>query len=76
MDSLSEAIVDCPRLKVLRLANNRLELSVFTPKIMKDSKISLLVVEGNRFKDKEFENIEGHEQYMERFTKTRIKKEY
>jgi len=70
---LSEAVADCPRLKVLRVEENCLELTAFTPKIFRDSPISLLAVDGNVFDQKDFRALEGHEEYMERFTATRKK---
>ncbi|CAI9740070.1 leucine-rich repeat-containing protein 57 [Octopus vulgaris] len=73
LSTLPEDIADCPRLKVLRLLENCLDISAFTPKIMKNSKISLLSVDGNVFDMKDFYNIPGYENYMERFTATKMK---
>jgi len=70
---LSAQIADCPRLKVLRLEENCLTLTAFTPQILRDSKISLLAVEGNVFDNKSFQALEGYEQYMERYTSTKKK---
>ena len=73
ISSLSEAIADCPRLKVLRLEENCLDLTAFTPHILKDSTIALLAVEGNLFEMKKFNDLEGLDQYMERYTATKKK---
>jgi len=70
---LSEAIADCPRLKVLRLEENCLELSAFTPKILRGSQISSLAVDGNVFDQRMFRTLDGYDDYMERFTATRKK---
>lgn len=70
---LSESISQCPRLKVLRLEENCLDISAFTPKILKESKIALFAVEGNVFDMKSFHNLEGYEEYMERYTETKKK---
>lgn len=70
---LSENISQCPRLKVLRLEENCLNISAFTPKILKESKIALFAVEGNVFDMKAFHNLEGYDEYMERFTETKKK---
>ncbi|PVD32321.1 hypothetical protein C0Q70_07754 [Pomacea canaliculata] len=70
---LPESLADCPRLKVLRLEENCLDVTAFTPRIMRDSQISLFAVEGNVFDMKTFHNVEGYEAYMERFTATKKK---
>ncbi|KAK3591273.1 hypothetical protein CHS0354_004320 [Potamilus streckersoni] len=59
---LPESIADCPRLKVLRLEENCLEISAFTPKVMRESQISLFAVEGNVFDMKTWNHIEGYDQ--------------
>lgn len=58
---LPESLADCPRLKVLRLEENCLDVTAFTPRIMRDSQISLFAVEGNVFDMKTFHNVEGYE---------------
>jgi hypothetical protein len=70
---LSENIADCPRLKVLRVEENCLALSTFTPRILRDSAIALLAVDGNVFDNKSFQGLDGYEQYMERYTSTKKK---
>ncbi|XP_071079691.1 leucine-rich repeat-containing protein 57-like [Haliotis cracherodii] len=70
---LPEALADCPRLKVLRLEENCLEILAFTPKIMKTSKIALFAIDGNVFDMKAFHNLEGYDEYMERYTATKKK---
>lgn len=59
---LSESISQCPRLKVLRLEENCLDVSAFTPKVLKESKIALFSIEGNVFDMKTFHNLEGYEE--------------
>ncbi|KAK7103200.1 leucine-rich repeat-containing protein 57-like [Littorina saxatilis] len=73
VSNLPESLADCPRLKVVRLEENCLPITAFGPRIMKDSKISLFSVEGNVFDSKAFHNLEGYEQYMERYTATKKK---
>ncbi|CAL1541842.1 unnamed protein product [Lymnaea stagnalis] len=70
---MPESIARCPRLKVLRMEENCLEISAFTPDIMKTSKISLFAVEGNMFDMKMFHQLDGYDEYMERFTATKKK---
>lgn len=70
---LPESLAQCPRLKVLRLEENSLEISAFTPTILKHSKISLFAVDGNLFDMKSFHHLEGYDDYMERFTATKRK---
>lgn len=62
VSSLNEAVAECPRLKVLRLEENCLELSAFTPKILRGSQISTLAVEGNLFEAKQFHQLDGYDQ--------------
>ncbi|KAF8766731.1 Leucine-rich repeat-containing protein 57 [Argiope bruennichi] len=70
---LSEAIAECNRLKVLRLEENCLQLSAVPEKILTDSQISLLAIDGNLFESKDLHAREGWEKYMERFTATKKK---
>ena len=70
---LPESVSKCPRLKVLRLEENCLEISAFTPQILKHSQIALLAIEGNVFDVKQFNNREGYDEYMERYTATKKK---
>ncbi|XP_005089579.1 leucine-rich repeat-containing protein 57 [Aplysia californica] len=70
---LPNTIAQCQRLKVLRLEENCLDISAFTPEIMKTSKISLFAVEGNMFGMKAFNQLDGYDEYMERYTATKKK---
>ncbi|XP_030379073.1 leucine-rich repeat-containing protein 57 isoform X1 [Scaptodrosophila lebanonensis] len=70
---LAEDIADCPKLKTLRLEENCLQASAFTPRILKDSKISNLAVDGNLFNSKQFTDLEGYDVYMERYTAVKKK---
>lgn len=73
ISQMSDCVADCPNLKVLRLEENCLPLSSFTPKVLRDSAISLLAVDGNVFDMKDFRTSEGYDQYMERYTATKKK---
>ncbi|KAM9466184.1 leucine-rich repeat-containing protein 57 isoform 1-T2 [Clarias gariepinus] len=70
---LSPDVSRCPRLKVLRLEENCLELSSIPSSILTHSSVSLLSVEGNLFEVKKLRDLEGYDQYMERFTATKKK---
>ncbi|GFS73451.1 leucine-rich repeat-containing protein 57 [Nephila pilipes] len=70
---LSEGIAECNRLKVLRLEENCLQLSAVPEKLLTDSQISLLTIDGNLFESKDLHAREGWEKYMERFTATKKK---
>ena len=59
---LPESIAQSPRLRVLRLEENSLEISAFTPTILKNSKISLFAVDGNLFDMKSFQQLEGYDE--------------
>ncbi|XP_069118206.1 leucine-rich repeat-containing protein 57-like [Argopecten irradians] len=73
ISGLPESLTLCPRLKVLRVEENCLEISAFSPRIMKESNIALLAVEGNVFDMKAFNNLDGYDEYMERYTATKKK---
>ncbi|XP_053922970.1 leucine-rich repeat-containing protein 57 isoform X2 [Cuculus canorus] len=73
ISQISVQISHCPRLKVLRLEENCLELSMLPQSILSDSQISLLAVEGNLFEIKKLRELEGYDKYMERFTATKKK---
>ncbi|XP_060071255.1 leucine-rich repeat-containing protein 57-like [Ylistrum balloti] len=73
ISGLPESLTSCPRLKVLRVEENCLEISAFSPRIMKESNIALLAVEGNVFDMKAFNNLDGYDEYMERYTATKKK---
>jgi hypothetical protein len=46
------------------LEENCLEISAFTPQILKHSQIALLAIEGNVFDVKQFNNREGYDEVM------------
>ncbi|XP_052001760.1 leucine-rich repeat-containing protein 57 [Xyrauchen texanus] len=73
ISTLSPEVSNTPRLKVLRLEENCLELTSIPITILKDSQLSLLSVEGNLFEVKNLRDLEGYDQYMERFTATKKK---
>nr|XP_033807442.1 leucine-rich repeat-containing protein 57 [Geotrypetes seraphini]XP_033807444.1 leucine-rich repeat-containing protein 57 [Geotrypetes seraphini]XP_033807445.1 leucine-rich repeat-containing protein 57 [Geotrypetes seraphini] len=73
ISQISAQISHCPRLKVLRLEENCLELGMLPPSILGDSQICLLAVEGNLFEIKNLRELDGYDKYMERFTATKKK---
>ncbi|KAM4014252.1 leucine-rich repeat-containing protein 57 isoform 1-T3 [Anomaloglossus baeobatrachus] len=73
ISQISVQVSRCPRLKVLRLEENCLELSMLPHSILSDSQISLLAVDGNLFEIKNLRDLDGYDKYMERFTATRKK---
>ncbi|XP_013877572.1 leucine-rich repeat-containing protein 57 [Austrofundulus limnaeus] len=73
ISGLSAEVSRCPRLKVLRLEENCLELSSIPSSILTQSQVSLFSVEGNLFEVKKLRDLEGYDQYMERFTATKKK---
>ncbi|KAK3870191.1 hypothetical protein Pcinc_009607 [Petrolisthes cinctipes] len=73
ISSVSPSVASCPRLKTLRLEENCLGLSGVPQELLSDSQVSLLCVDGNLFKMKEFEEVEGYSEYMERYTAVKKK---
>lgn len=70
---LNDALATCPRLKILRLDRNLLELASITKPILSDSKICLLSVENNKFTMKQFQARDGYDDYIQRYTSTKRK---
>lgn len=73
ISTLAEEIAECSRLKTLRIEENCLPITEIHTKILKESLISNLHMEGNLFPTKQFNNLDGYEDYMERFTAVRKK---
>lgn len=71
--SMAVEIADCPKLKTLRIEENCLPLAEIHPRILKESKISNLFLDGNLFPPKQFNTLDGYDDYMERFTAVRKK---
>ncbi|GLV43761.1 uncharacterized protein CBL_06915 [Carabus blaptoides fortunei] len=73
ISEISHYLAACPRLKTLRVEENCLQLSSINRKILTESKISNLALDGNLFEMKQFAEIDGYEAYMERFTAVKKK---
>jgi len=73
VSTISESVASCPRLKVLRVEENCLQLSSIPAKLLIESQVSLLAIDGNLFELRDFHDAEGYEQYMERYTATKKK---
>lgn len=71
--SLAVEIAECPRLKTLRLEENCLPITEIHTEILKDSHVSNLHLDGNLFPTKQFNDLPGYDDYMERFTAVRKK---
>merc|ERR1711981_440142 len=65
----------CPRLKVLRLKNNQLTVTEFTEGLLKNSNVSTLEFEGNRFNEKALKELDGYDELCQRFTDMMMKKD-
>jgi Leucine-rich repeat (LRR) protein len=73
ISTLAEELAECPKLKTLRLEENCLQVSAFHSRILKESVISNILYDGNLFNSKQFSEIDGYEQYMERYTAVKKK---
>lgn len=71
--TISENIADCKRLKNLRLEENCLQITAIHPRILKESVISNLSIDGNLFNTKQFNALDGYDAYMERYTAVKKK---
>ncbi|VUZ54585.1 unnamed protein product [Hymenolepis diminuta] len=70
---ISESLSKCPRLKVLRLAHNKIQLGEFPLALLESSNISLLTIEGNPLSLKVLQELPAYAKYMERYTATKRK---
>ena len=70
---ISNNISKCQRLKVLRLEQNLLDLKSIPISLLVDSNVSLLALDGNLFTQKQLQEIDGFDKYMERYTATKRK---
>ena len=70
---LSSNVADCPRLKTIRLQENCLQLQAIHSRILTDSKVSNMSLEGNLFEMKQLHELNGYEVYMERYTAVKKK---
>lgn len=73
ISSIAEELADCPKLKILRIEENCLQITAMHPRIMKESKISNMYVDGNMFQSKQFVDCDGYDEYMERYTAVKKK---
>lgn len=72
---LAEELCECPRLKTLRLEENCLQISAISPRVLRESQIVNLALDGNLFSSKQLNDLDGYDAYMERYTTNRRKLE-
>ncbi|CAG7730300.1 unnamed protein product [Allacma fusca] len=70
---ISSELASSSNLKTLRLQENCLSLQSFPTNILSSSNVSLISIEGNLFDMKDFGDLEGYSQYMDRYTATKKK---
>ncbi|XP_070577764.1 leucine-rich repeat-containing protein 57-like isoform X2 [Ptychodera flava] len=70
---ISECTARCPRLKVLRIEENCLQVDSIPSQLLTDSQVSLLSLDGNLFEMKQFHQLAGYDKYMDRYTATKKK---
>lgn len=73
ISTLAAEIAECTRLKTLRVEENCLPITEIHSNILKQSNISNLHLDGNLFPTKQFNELDGYEEYMERYTAVRKK---
>lgn len=71
--SISDDIAECPSLKTLRLEENCLQATAIPVRLLKESVVSNLALDGNLFSSKQFSELEGYEAYMTRYTAVKKK---
>lgn len=73
ISELAEEVAECTRLKTLRLEENCLQVTSIPIKILKESNISTFLVDGNLFNNKQFTELDGYEEYQQRYTAVKKK---
>ena len=73
LSDIPTELKDCTRLKTLRLEENCLTLSDNVRVVLAQSQVSLILLDGNLFTQKELDGTKEYESYMERFTATKKK---
>ena len=73
ISTLAEEIADCTKLKTLRLEENCLQITAIPTRILKESVISTILVDGNLFSNKQFTELDGYEEYQQRYTAVKKK---
>jgi len=71
----ADVFAKCSRLKVLRVANNQLQVFEFTQNFLENSQVSTLEYSNNKFIEKAFKELEGYESYENRRTQMMRKKD-
>ena len=62
ISKMPPSLMKCPRLKVLRMEENILELSAITCEFLRESQVAVLAVEGNWFQMKDLYEQDGYDQ--------------
>ncbi|XP_070496176.1 leucine-rich repeat-containing protein 57 [Chironomus tepperi] len=73
ISSIAEELAQCQKLKTLRLEENCLQITSIPTKILSNSVISNITIDGNLFNNKQFTELEGYKIYEERFTAVKKK---
>lgn len=73
ISAVAEELADCPKLKTLRLEENCLQVGSIPTRILKQSVISTILIDGNLFNNKQFTELEGYEEYQQRYTAVKKK---
>lgn len=68
ISTIGDDLHKAPRLKILRLDENCLNIDAITPALLRDSKLHAFSVEGNLFEMKKLALLEGYNEYIERYT--------
>jgi Leucine-rich repeat (LRR) protein len=73
ISSIAEELAQCTKLKTLRLEENCLQITSIPTKILTESVISNIAIDGNLFNNKQFAELEGYKIYEDRYTAVKKK---
>lgn len=73
LNKLNDKLAECKNLRVFRVEENCLDKKEFTKQILASSSISLITYSGNLFQEKDFQELQGYDEYQGRYTATKRK---
>eukprot|EP00038_Savillea_parva_P029877 m.74078 g.74078 ORF g.74078 m.74078 type:complete len:243 (-) comp8885_c0_seq1:1610-2338(-) len=73
LSEIDAALAKAPRLRVLRVARNKLKMASIPPQLLSASTVNLIVYDGNPVSPRQFQAIEGYDEYEKRFTASKKK---
>eukprot|EP00039_Didymoeca_costata_P000052 m.43958 g.43958 ORF g.43958 m.43958 type:complete len:251 (-) comp10026_c0_seq1:1148-1900(-) len=71
--TVPDTLSDAPKLRVLRLDENCVDRAGLPSKFLKESPVALITFDGNPLTNRQFQDLDGYDEYIARFTATKKK---